>query len=65
MRYILLFLVVLCLILWFERFYWKRRASLLELRLLGVERSQHVASLFDAWLDGRIEAQLRKKRMER
>jgi hypothetical protein len=64
MRYILLFLILICLILWFERFYWKRRADLLESRLLGVDRSQQVASLFDAWLDGRIEAQLRKKQRE-
>ena len=62
MRYILLFLLVVCLILWFERFYWKRRASLIESRLLGVDRSQQVHSLLDAWIDGRIEAQLRKKK---
>lgn len=60
MRYIILFLLLICIILWLERFYWKRSAQLLEERLVGRDRSTTVHSLFDAWLDGRIEARLRK-----
>jgi hypothetical protein len=61
-RYILLFLLLICIILWLERFYWKRTAELLEARLAGRDRSSLVRSLFDAWLDGHIEARLRKHR---
>jgi hypothetical protein len=62
MRFLLLFLLVISVVLWIERYYWKRRAHLLELRLLGKDRSETVKSLFDAWLDGRIESGLHKKR---
>jgi hypothetical protein len=61
MRILVLILLVIGIVLWIERYYWKRRARLLELRLLGAERSETVNSLFDAWLDGRIESSLRKK----
>ena len=60
MRYLVLLLLVIGIVLWIERYYWKRRAHLLELRLLGKERSETVKSLFDAWLDGRIESRLHK-----
>jgi hypothetical protein len=62
MRYLVLFLLVIGIVLWIERYYWKRRAHLMELRLLGKHRSETVKSLFDAWLDGRIESTLYKKR---
>ena len=62
MRYLVLFLLLIGIVLWIERYYWKRRAQLLELRLLGQDRSETVKSLFDAWLDGRIESNLHKKR---
>ena len=62
MRYIILFLVVICIILWIERYYWRRTAHLLESRLAGADRSKLVKSLLDAWIDGRIEARLRKNR---
>jgi hypothetical protein len=62
MRYLLVFLFFVCIVLWVERYYWKRRAHLIEQRLLGVDRAEAVKGLFDAWLDGRIEAQIRKKR---
>ena len=62
MRYLLLILLAVAILLWIERFYWKRTAQLLELRVLGEDRSRAVTSLFDAWLDGRIEARLRRKR---
>jgi hypothetical protein len=61
MKYLLLFFVIISIVLWVERYYWKRRAFLLELRLLGRDRSETVASLFDAWLDGRIDSSLHKQ----
>jgi hypothetical protein len=61
MKYLLVFLVLVCIVLWLERSYWRRRSRLLELRLLKKDMSQEVKSLFDAWLDGRIEARLRKE----
>ncbi len=61
MRYIILFLVVICIVLWLERYYWRRVAQLMEARLLGTHRSELVKSLLDAWIDGRIEARLRKR----
>lgn len=63
MRYVVLFLFVIAAILWMERFYWKRRAELLERRLLGRHHSEKITSLLDAWIDGRIEARLQKERM--
>ncbi|MFZ0427246.1 MAG: hypothetical protein WAO20_03945 [Acidobacteriota bacterium] len=60
-RYILLFLLLICVLLWLERLYWKRTAQLLEARLSGRDRSELVRNLLDAWLDGRIEARLRKQ----
>lgn len=62
MRYIILFLVVICIVLWLERYYWRRVAQLMEARLRGTDRSDLVKSLLDAWIDGRIEARLRKRR---
>jgi hypothetical protein len=62
MRYIILFLVVICIVLWMERYYWRRVAQLMEGRLRGTDRSDLVKSLLDAWIDGRIEARLRKRR---
>jgi hypothetical protein len=62
MRYIVLFLVVICIVLWIERYYWRRTAQLMEGRLVGADRSNLVKSLLDAWIDGRIESRLRKYR---
>ena len=62
MRYLIVFLFLVCLILWMERFYWRRRAQLLEMRILREDRSKVIKNLFDAWLDGRIEAHLQKRR---
>jgi hypothetical protein len=62
MKYVVVFLFFICLILWFERFYWRRRAELLELRVLGKDRTKELKNWFDAWLDRRIEARLRKQR---
>jgi hypothetical protein len=61
MKYLLLIFVIISIVLWVERYYWKRRAHLLELRLLGRDRSETVTSLFDAWLDGRIDSALHKQ----
>jgi hypothetical protein len=61
MKFLLLFLMAVAILLWCERFYWKRRAGLLEDRLLGKDRSESVKSFLDAWLDGRIESRLRKE----
>ena len=63
MRYVLLFVVVIAVVLWWERFYWKRRAQILESKLIGRDPHGEVKSLFNAWLDGRIEAKLQKERM--
>ncbi|HLV00923.1 MAG TPA: hypothetical protein VKZ59_06635 [Acidobacteriota bacterium] len=65
MKYLVLFLVLIGAILWVERQYWKRRASLLESRLLGQERAEAVTNWIDAWIDGRIEARLQKERNRR
>jgi hypothetical protein len=59
MKFVILFLLAVCLFLWLEGYYWKRTASLLEARVLG--RSAGLRTFFDAWLDGRIESRLRKK----
>ena len=63
MRYVLLFLVLVVIILWVERLYWKRSAQFLELRVLKKDRSRFTKSMFDAWLDGRIEARIQRKKM--
>ena len=62
MRILLLFVLVIAVVLWLERIYWKKRARLLESRLLGKHRSESNSSLVDAWIDGRIESRLRKQR---
>mgnify|MGYP000545343044 CR=1 FL=1 len=64
MRYILLFLILVIVILWIERLYWKRSAQFLELRVLKKDRSKYTRTMFDAWLDGRIESRIQKKRMK-
>ncbi|UCF38772.1 MAG: hypothetical protein JSU96_08035 [Acidobacteriota bacterium] len=63
MRYILLFVIVIAIILWWERFYWKRRAEILELKIMGKDPHAAGKSLLNAWIDGRIEARLAKERM--
>lgn len=62
MKYLVVFLFLVCLILWMERFYWRRRAQLLEMRLLKKDRSKEIKNLFDSWLDGRIGVHLRKQK---
>ncbi len=62
MKYLVIFLALVCMVLWMERFYWRRRAQLLELRILHKDRSKAIKNLFDAWLDGRIEAHLQKQK---
>jgi len=61
MRVIFLIMAAICVILWLERYYWRRTADLLEARLRGEDRADSVHSLVDAWIDGRIEARLRKR----
>ncbi len=61
MRFVLLFLLVICVVLWVERFYWKRQAQLMIGRLAGVDRTRLITTLFDAWLDGRIDSAVRKQ----
>lgn len=61
MRFVLLFLLVICVVLWVERFYWKRQAQLMVGRLAGIDRHRLIATLFDAWLDGRIDAAVRRR----
>ncbi|GAB4112332.1 MAG: hypothetical protein Kow001_14080 [Acidobacteriota bacterium] len=61
MRFVLLFLLVICVVLWVERFYWKRQAQLMIGRLAGIDRNRLITTLFDAWLDGRIDSAVRKQ----
>jgi hypothetical protein len=61
MRFVLLFLLVICVVLWVERFYWKRQAQLMIGRLAGLDRDRLITTLFDAWLDGRIDSAVRKQ----
>lgn len=60
MKFLLLFLLLIILILWIERLYWKKRAVLLEMRLHGEDTGRVIRTPFDAWLDSRIERRWRK-----
>jgi hypothetical protein len=57
-KFIVLFLMLVCIILWLERAYWKRTAGLLESRLAGAN-GYH--GLVDTWLAGRSESRIRRK----
>lgn len=60
MKYILLFVVLVSMILWGERLYWKRRAELGEFKLARWNRADYVKSFIDAWIDTRLENRVRK-----
>lgn len=62
MRYILVFLLLVCIILWLERVYWRKTARLMEARLKGDNPAQQIRSFWDAWIDSRIERRLRRRR---
>lgn len=62
MKYVLVFFILVSALLWLERMYYKRKAELLESRLYGRGPEHSVTGLFDAWLDGRIEARLQKEK---
>ncbi|HON01447.1 MAG TPA: hypothetical protein PLM33_14465 [Acidobacteriota bacterium] len=61
MRFILIFLLLVCIILWLERVYWRRTAELMEKRLLGRNPTDSVQTFWDAWIDSRIERRLRRR----
>lgn len=60
MKYILLFVVVITIILWGERLYWKRRAELGEFRSARWNRADYVKSFIDAWIDTRLDNRIQK-----
>ena len=60
MKYILLFVILITIILWGERLYWKRRAELGEFRLACWNRADYVKSFVDAWIDTKQENRVRK-----
>lgn len=60
MKFLVAFLFFVVLILWIKVFYWKHRSQLLELRVRGQNREK--LSLFDAWLEGKIESDLQRKK---
>jgi hypothetical protein len=61
-KFILLLMIVVSIVLWLERAYWKRTAGLLESRLAGAE-AYH--GLIDTWLAGRSESRIRRKTRDR
>ncbi|GAB4246531.1 MAG: hypothetical protein Kow00109_22620 [Acidobacteriota bacterium] len=61
MRYILVFLLLVCIILWLERVYYRKKARLLEVRLQGGNPAKQIRSFWDAWIDSRIERRLRRR----
>jgi len=65
MKYILLFVVLITMILWGERLYWKRRAELSEFQLARWNKADYVKSFIDAWIDTRLENRVRKLRTNR
>ena len=60
MKYILLFVILIAIILWGERLYWKRRAELGEFRLARWNKADYVKSFIDAWIDTKQENRVRK-----
>ena len=60
MKFVVAFLFFVVLILWMKTYYWRHRSRLLELRVRGV--APESLGLFEAWLDGKIESDLHKKK---
>ena len=60
MKFLVAFLFFVVLILWMKNFYWRHRSRLLELRLRGEDPES--LGLFEAWLDGKIESDLQRKK---
>ena len=65
MKYLLLFIVLITIILWGERLYWKRRAELGEHRMARWNKADYVKSFIDAWIDSRLENRVQKLKNSR
>jgi hypothetical protein len=61
-RFILLFLLVISIVLWAERLYWKKKARLMLVRLSGTEAAHPTTTFLEAWLENRIDSAIRKER---